>query len=778
MTTGSLNLCDQPTPALRRWLAVIQVAWSAFVLLALGLYAVVLPLRFNQLLVITSAAERAPHQLTPASYQALIQTGLSLQMYAAYVVSLEFLVLAGFTLTAFIIFWRRRNDWRLMFFSFALVMISAAAFSPIKILPTIHSGWFIPVKVLEAFGWITMLNFLYLFPDGRFVPRWTLVLGIGWIIWIVTGLLAPNAPFNPSTSHRWGLTWLLVYLAWFATGIYAQIYRYTRVSAPVQRQQTKWVIFGILVTTTCVFAEEMAVVAFPALFPPGAPRLFYTMISTLVYALSMLMVPLTIAISILRYRLFDIDILIQRSLVYSALSLILIGGYALLVTLLQRIFQNLTGGTWDLAVFTATLIIAALFSPLRSGLQAAIDRTFYRRHYDYRLAVLNFGRSLRNIIDIHELLAQLVDWLRETMHISHLAILQARAGQTFAVVKASSAFPIPNATDTLEFAPNELRRLCNGEMIERPSSLGQAQVELAVPMISQNHLVGIMALGPKLSELPYTAEDRALLSTLADQAAAAITIAQLVQENQKKQQLEHEMQLARSIQMGLLPDEPPRLPGMDIAWFCQPARETSGDFYDCVPLGDGAFGLVVADVTGKGLLAAMIATGARAAVRAQAAHYASPAQTLHAANAWLCQDMPEGAFVALLYGCLDSNRRCLTFANAGQLTPLLVRNGGCHYLRSTGARWPLGIFANAAYADRCETLQPGDVLLLYTDGIVEAKNRTGEMYGFERLERALLNAPPTSAQDIKDYILNQVAMFVGDADTHDDMTAIVIKITK
>lgn len=778
MTTDPLNLCDQPTLASRRWLTLVRVGWGAFVLPALGLYALVIPIRFNQLLVIASTADRAPHQLTPATYQALIQAGIPLQAYAACIVSLELLVLLGFTLTAFTIFWRRWNDWRLMFFSFALVMISAAAFSPIKILPTVNPAAFLPVKLLEALGWITMLNFLYLFPDGRFVPRATLFLGIGWAVWIVTGLLVPNAPFDPSDSHRWGLIWLLAYLVWFATGVYAQIYRYTRVSAPVQRQQTKWVIFGIIAAITIVFVQEMVLIAFPWLFPPGLPRLLYTLFSTLAYALGMLIVPLTIGISILRYRLFDIDILIQRSLVYSALSLILIGVYALLVTLLQRIFQNLTGRTSDLAVFIATLTIVTLFSPLRSGLQAAIDHTFYRRHYDYRLAVLDLGRSLRNIIDIHELLAQLVVWLRQTMQISHMAILQATTGQNFTIAKASSAFPIPLATDTLEFAPHELKRLCNGEMVERPSNLRQAQVELAVPMISQNQLVGIMALGSKLSELPYTAEDRALLSTLADQAAAAITIAQLVQENQTKHQLEHEMQLARSIQMGLLPDEPPRLPGVDIAWFCQPARETSGDFYDCVPLGNGALRLVVADVTGKGLSAAMIATGARAAVRAEAAHHPSPAQALQQANAWLYHDMPEGAFVALLYGCLDSTQRCLTFANAGQLTPLLARDGKCHYLRSAGARWPLGIFANTAYADRCERLQPSDVLLLYTDGIVEAKNRAGEMYGFERLERALLNAPPTSAQDIKEYILNQVAMFVGDADTHDDMTAIVIKITK
>ncbi len=719
------------------------------------------PLRFDELL----------HN--GAKYSAgLNQLGLSVHFYAVYHTAIEIAFMLVFSIIAALIVWRKLGDWMTLYVSFMLITYGATLVRPMSLLAERQPFWHWPVGLLQAMAWSAILTFFYLFPDGQFVPRWTRWLSVAWTLWMLAAFLWPDAPFDPSDWDTWAsLVWFWFYLGWFGSGLYAQFYRYLRVATPVQRQQTKWVIYGMVAAVVLGFAQQLPMAIVPAVQVRGTPTsLLYTLLSTPVFMVAVSLVPLTISISILRYRLFDIDILIRRSLVYTLLTTILGATYFALVMLFQRLFQLLIGHTSDLAIFASTLTIAALFSPLRDRLQEFIDRTFYRRRYDYRLAMLDLGRSLRTIIDVGELQKQLLTWLRDNMGISHLAILQ----------------PTPHLTvtqqyglaDSLPLTSDEhlLNRLHNGEIIERPAAWAPWAIELAVPLISHNRLTGVLALGPKLSELPYNQEDKTLLSTLADQVAAAITIAQLVRENQEKQRLEQELQLARQIQMNLLPHERPQPTGLDIAWFCRPAHETSGDFYDYIPLADGRLGLVVADVTGKGLSAAMVAAGARTAIRTEAGHHVSPAATLNDANAWLCQDMPPGTFIALVYAIVNPDQAQLSWANAGQLAPLLRRAGHCQDLATEGPRWPLGISAAEMYAECTLSFQPGDVIVLYTDGLVEAMNQTGEMYGFERLYQAMLNAPTSNAQAMADYLLNEIDVFVGPAEPSDDMTAVIIKV--
>src|SRR5258705_7716455 len=249
-------------------------------------------------------------------------------------------------------------------------------------------------------------------------------------------------------------------------------------------------------------------------------------------------------------------------------------------------------------------------------------------------------------------------------------------------------------------------------------ALKAAGVKLAVALVSQGELIGLLNLGPRLSEQDYSADDRALLSNLATQAGPAVRVAQLVRqqqiEAQARERLESELRVARLIQQTLLPKELPQLPGWELARYYQPARAVGGDFYDFMTLADGQLGLVVGDVTDKGVPAALVMATTRAILRGAALQFNSPGQVLERANDLLVPDIPRNMFVTCLYAILDVATGRLRYANAGHDLPYHRHDGGVGELRATGM--PLGLLPGMAYEEKETGLSPGDIVLFYSDG--------------------------------------------------------------
>jgi len=205
------------------------------------------------------------------------------------------------------------------------------------------------------------------------------------------------------------------------------------------------------------------------------------------------------------------------------------------------------------------------------------------------------------------------------------------------------------------------------------SELKAAGVKLAVPLVSQGELIGVLNLGPRLSEQEYSSDDRKLLDNLAAQAAPALRVGQLVREQEAeaatRQRFEQELEVARLIQQNFLPKELPDLPGWQVSAYYRPAREVGGDFYDVIPLPDGRVAFVVGDVTDKGVPAALVMSATRSVLRASAQRLIEPGAVLERVNEHLCPDMPEKMFVTCLYGVLDPASGLLRFANAGHDLP-------------------------------------------------------------------------------------------------------------
>jgi serine phosphatase RsbU (regulator of sigma subunit)/anti-sigma regulatory factor (Ser/Thr protein kinase) len=306
--------------------------------------------------------------------------------------------------------------------------------------------------------------------------------------------------------------------------------------------------------------------------------------------------------------------------------------------------------------------------------------------------------------------------------------------------------------------------------------LKAAGVKLAVPLVSQGELIGVLNLGPRLSEQDYSSDDRKLLDKLAAQAAPALRVAQLVREQEAeavtRQRFEQELEVARLIQQNFLPKELPDLPGWQIAAYYRPAREVGGDFYDVIPLPDGRVGFVVGDVTDKGVPAALVMSATRSLIRASAQRLIEPGEVLERVNEQLCPDMPAKMFVTCLYGVLDPGSGHLRFANAGHDLPYVKTAQGVVELRARGM--PLGLMPGMIYEEKETTLEPGDSVLLHSDGIVEAHDPQRNMFGFPRLKETVAGAP--SGQQLIDRILKDLDDFTGpNAEQEDDITMVTLE---
>jgi serine phosphatase RsbU (regulator of sigma subunit)/anti-sigma regulatory factor (Ser/Thr protein kinase) len=307
-------------------------------------------------------------------------------------------------------------------------------------------------------------------------------------------------------------------------------------------------------------------------------------------------------------------------------------------------------------------------------------------------------------------------------------------------------------------------------------ALKAAGVKLAVPLVSQGELIGVLNLGPRLSEQDYSSDDRKLLDSLAAQAAPALRVGQLVREQEAeaatRQRYEQELEVARLIQQNFLPKELPDLPGWQVAAYYSPAREVGGDFYDVIPLPDGRVGLVVGDVTDKGVPAALVMSATRSVLRASAQRLLEPGIVLERVNEHLFPDMPEKMFVTCLYGVLDPETGHLRFANAGHDVPYVRTADGVGELRARGM--PLGLMPGMTYEEKETDLQPGDSVLLHSDGIVEAHDAERNMYGFPRLKETV--ARSGGSQDLIDAVLGDLAQFTGAAtEQEDDITMVAIQ---
>ena len=395
------------------WLVLARVAWVAITLLAIGLFAVALRSYFAYLHGINTTSPYGP-QLPLSDVRELSRLGLSLDFYAWLNISGIVLNLLVYVLVGMVIFWRKSDDRMALLASLALVLFPIAFNNGVA--ATLPPAWALPAECIEFAGDVCLGLFFYLFPSGQFVPRWASLLMILWIADWANSVFFPNTPFNNSIAS------FVLFLVGVASPIILQIYRYRRVSTPVQRQQTKWVVFGIVLGFGSFVIGGTVLYLLLPLFFSISPLV--TTFVQIPLNLFVLVFPLSIGFAILRARLWEIDTIINKALVYGLLTTLLAAFYAGLIIGLESLAGVITrqGSQQPVALVVSTLVIAALFQPFRRRIQSIIDRRFYRRKYDAAKTLEAFSATLRQEVDLDQLREQLLAVVQETMQPAHVSL--------------------------------------------------------------------------------------------------------------------------------------------------------------------------------------------------------------------------------------------------------------------------------------------------------------------------------------------------------------------
>ncbi len=401
-----------------RWLLLARGVWLALVILTLAIFFASLPVYIALLQTPCAGSACIYYQLTPEQAGALKGIGLIPAVYTAYTVTLTLALMMVCVVVSTVIIWRRSRD--RMALIVALFLVTLGPFAVTFNVSASPSPWQVPLEFLSFLFVALFLLVLSLFPTGQFVPHW-----MRWISIVLLTLQVPFTFFPALATLQISAVSLgyLVLLGEVAIGVAVQLYRYRRVSSPLERQQTKWVVFGFAVPTTVYVGGTVLSLIFPALAEPSSPYgAPYHLALNAISICLLLSIPLSFGFAMLRNRLWEIDVLINRTLVYGALTVSLTLVYVGLVIELQALLRGIISQDSSVAIVISTLAIAALFQPLRRRIQRVIDRRFYRSKYDAAKTVAAFSATLRQEVDLEQLREHLLAVVQETMESAHVSL--------------------------------------------------------------------------------------------------------------------------------------------------------------------------------------------------------------------------------------------------------------------------------------------------------------------------------------------------------------------
>lgn len=476
------------------WLVLARAGWMLVAVVSVGGFAASVPPYYAE-----ARSDSVRNMHSPDALKAgLEQLSIPFGAYVFYWVAVLVLLAVVFFGVGAMIFWRRSDDPAALFFSITLVTFGAIWPNTLDKLLGIHPVLDFVGEALSIFGFAAFFFMLYLFPDGRFVPRWTRWVALVFVVSLILDTFFPDTPLDiESWPPPFDLLEEAQFIVFIGTMIYAQIYRYRRVSTPLQRQQTKWVVFALLAAIVC-FIGTANLEELPVFNRPGVTTVLFALFTSITYGFAFMLVPIAVGVAVLRYRLWDIDPIVNRTLVYGALTACVVGIYVFVVGYLGALLR--TDDSLFVSLF-ATGIVAVLFAPLRDRLQRGVNRLMYGERDDPYAVVSRLGERLEGTLAPESVLPTVVRTVREALKLPYAAIT-LREGEELVV--AASGTPVDDP--------------------------------LRLPLVHQGEAIGELILAPRAPGEEFTPADRHLLEDLARQAGIAAYTVRLTTDLQRSRE--------------------------------------------------------------------------------------------------------------------------------------------------------------------------------------------------------------------------------------------------
>ncbi len=508
----------------------------------------------------------------------------------------------------------------------------------------------------------------------------------------------------------------------------------------------------------------------------------------------MFLVPVTLAYVIVVQRALDVRMFIRQGVQYALAR----GGIrvitaclvvAIIIISISLMERPHVSRMYKVAFLGFGILLVLRLRDLGERLRRWVDRKFFREAYDAERILGDLSDQVRTILDKEALLKTVTRKLADSLHVERIAVM-LRDGMifrpAFAVgydVMPDIALP-PEAPTVLEMQQTREPLVVDGQEEEQSGwELERLGATLLLPLATNKELLGFICLGQKKSEEPYSPSDKSLLRTVAAQTGLALENSRLSEaiaaEVTQRELLNREIEIAREVQERLFPQNLPAVSGLEYAGHCRPARGVGGDYFDFLALSSGQLGLAIGDVSGKGMPAALLMASLQASVRGQSQArqldgLPDLVELIRNVNRLVFDASSENRYATFFYAQFDPATRRLTYTNGGHNPPMLLRGDESLRLETGGP--PVGLFPASRYEQAEIGLRPGDLLILYTDGVSEAENPQEAEWGEEALLATARACAGLTSGEIIDHILEAVDTFAAGAPQHDDMTLVVARV--
>jgi len=550
---------------------------------------------------------------------------------------------------------------------------------------------------------------------------------------------------------------------------------YRSVVNPRIQRQVKVITYGIR-TAVGLYISAYIV---PTIFGINInPQIKY-----LAIIIGLLVGPGFIAWAIMRHRFLDIRLIVRQSLVYSVSSIVVVGGYLLIMGQFREILKSIFGGGVAVLEIVTMIVAVIFFQPVLNFIDGILRRLFIKGGADFKVILEGFSHKVITLLDLDELITEVLRTFNEELLIENAFLAIPSSKGQYSVYSAQSGniqtskqdrvlesfllvrdLPVPRDDIPVPALSPSTRELFH-----------EHDTELLIPLNSTHKLIGYIGLGKKASGLGYNAEDFTIFQVLANQLVIAISNARLYLESLEKQRMEEELALARQIQLQLLPKQLPSHDRFQFSVYSEPSREVGGDFYDFIVMPSEHLAVCIGDASGKGIPAALLIARMQAILHSVTrSQFEVHSKIAHINNVLSSSGMPEN-YVTFFYGEIDTGMMTFRYCNAGHNYPILLHgDGGCEFLIEGGLL--LGAFGGVEYSSNLVQLRPGDLLTCYTDGVTEAMDDDEIEFSEKRLVELLSNNRCLPLDRLQEKVLDSIKDHCRGRPFQDDCTMMMFRV--